>query len=241
MSSDRLANRLGIGLKLACLCILVLVAAPLATRFGLLSYTLSLPLFALAIVLAAILLLAALAMLPWRRFASGRGRLLQIAALALVPVVSGALIMVPASAVPVIHDISTDIVDPPVFNAVVPLRGAGSNPLTRDAQVDAQQQAGYHALAGMESTLDPASALQRAENTARALGWNVIAVDSASGTLEASETTLWFGFTDDVVVRVRATAGGSLIDLRSVSRVGHGDLGANARRIQRFLAAFQAP
>jgi uncharacterized protein (DUF1499 family) len=66
----------------------------------------------------------------------------------------------------------------------------------------------------------------------------VVAADPAAGRIEATATTFWFGFVDDVVVRVRpAAGGGSRIDVRSVSRVGKSDVGANAKRIRAYRAA----
>jgi uncharacterized protein (DUF1499 family) len=67
------------------------------------------------------------------------------------------------------------------------------------------------------------------------MGWEIVAADSASGRIEATDQTFWFGFKDDVVVRVRGVAGGSWVDVRSVSRVGGSDVGTNARRIRRYL------
>ena len=72
------------------------------------------------------------------------------------------------------------------------------------------------------------------------MGWQIVAADASAGRLEASDTTFWFGFTDDIVVRARETAGGTEVDVRSVSRVGVGDLGANARRIRVFLERLAA-
>jgi uncharacterized protein (DUF1499 family) len=79
--------------------------------------------------------------------------------------------------------------------------------------------------------------LSRATEAARALGWEIVATAPADGRLEATDRTRWFGFRDDVVVRVRPDGSGSRVDARSVSRVGRSDLGTNARRIERFLAA----
>ena len=73
------------------------------------------------------------------------------------------------------------------------------------------------------------------------MGWRIVAAVPADGRLEASDTTRWFGFTDDIVVRVRPAPNGSRIDVRSASRVGRSDLGVNARRIRAFLAALSAP
>ena len=82
----------------------------------------------------------------------------------------------------------------------------------------------------------PAETLQRAIDAARSLGWEVTASDAPSGRIEAIATTSWWGFKDDVVIRVRPEGTGSRVDVRSVSRVGVSDLGANAKRVREFLA-----
>jgi uncharacterized protein (DUF1499 family) len=87
----------------------------------------------------------------------------------------------------------------------------------------------------LEISQPPAEAFARAAAAARASGWEITHLDEKSGALEAVATTRWFGFKDDIVVRVAAAGGGSRIDVRSRSRVGRSDLGANARRIQDFL------
>ena len=81
--------------------------------------------------------------------------------------------------------------------------------------------------------------IERATEVALALGWQIVATAPAEGRLEATDRTRWFGFRDDVVVRVRPDGAGSRVDVRSVSRVGRSDLGTNARRIQAFLAALR--
>lgn len=81
--------------------------------------------------------------------------------------------------------------------------------------------------------------LQRAEQVARDLGWEVVNVDPASGLLEATDTSFWFGFVDDIVVRLKVDGNNTRVDIRSVSRVGQSDIGKNAARIEAFLAAMQ--
>ena len=81
----------------------------------------------------------------------------------------------------------------------------------------------------------PAETMQKAIDAARSLGWHVAASDAASGRLEATATTTFFGFKDDIVVRIRHEGTGSRVDVRSVSRVGLSDLGANADRIRKYL------
>jgi uncharacterized protein (DUF1499 family) len=106
-------------------------------------------------------------------------------------------------------------------------------------EVAAQQKQGYPDIVPALLRVLPDRALARAEAAARALGWEIVAAVPAEGRLEATATTRWFGFKDDIVVRVTPAPGGSQVDIRSVSRVGKSDLGANARRIRAFLAALR--
>jgi len=84
----------------------------------------------------------------------------------------------------------------------------------------------------------PAEVVRRTEALARDRGWDVVSVDARAGIVEATATTLFFRFKDDVVVRVRpdsARSGGSIVDMRSISRVGGSDVGVNAARIRKFF------
>lgn len=142
-----------------------------------------------------------------------------------------------ARAVPFIHDITTDTDTPPQFVAVLARRGAGTNPTAYGGpEVAAAQHRAYPDIAGLVLAEPPMRALERAESAARQLGWEIVAVVPAEGRLEATDTTRWFGFKDDVVVRVRPEGTGSRVDVRSLSRVGRSDLGKNAERIRSFLA-----
>lgn len=84
----------------------------------------------------------------------------------------------------------------------------------------ARQKRGYPDLAPLVLSLPPEQAFARVDAAARAMGWRVIASAPSEGRLEASDTARWFGFTDDIVVRVRPAPNGSRIDVRSASRVG---------------------
>ncbi|MGH7629501.1 MAG: DUF1499 domain-containing protein [Gemmatimonadales bacterium] len=143
-----------------------------------------------------------------------------------------------ARQVPPIHDISTDTQDPPAFVAVLPLRADAPNPATYEgAEIAAAQAQAYPDVRPLElPATPPAAAFGRALDAARAEGWAIVAADSAEGRLEATATTGWFGFKDDVVVRIRAAGAGSRIDVRSMSRVGRSDVGTNARRIREYLS-----
>ena len=171
----------------------------------------------------------------------GRGRAVLLAAV--VVGLAIASVAVPwqwrrtARAVPPIHDITTDMEHPPEFVALHDRRPGALNPVEYGGpEVAAQQRAGYPELAPATLSMPPAAAVGRAVSTARDLGWEVVAVDTAAGRVEATDRTRWFGFYDDVVIRVTPAAGGSRVDVRSLSRVGGSDVGTNARRIRTFLA-----
>ena len=98
------------------------------------------------------------------------------------------------------------------------------------------QQRAYGDIKPKVLAMPPREAVQRVIDAARALGWEVAAIDATTGRVEATATTRWFGFKDDVVVRVRPEGTGSRVDVRSASRVGSSDVGANAARVREFLA-----
>jgi uncharacterized protein (DUF1499 family) len=171
-----------------------------------------------------------------------------LALAALAAIVLGAVVIaVPleqwhrAGDAPPIHDISTDLDDPPAFVALRPAREAAPNAVDHPgSDVARQQRAAYPDLATVRASAAPEAVLAAAEDVAREMGWEVVEVDRAAGRLEAVDRTFWFGFRDDVVVRAReAGDGGTVLDVRSASRVGVGDVGTNARRIREFLARLQ--
>ena len=187
---------------------------------------------------AGLCLIAAWLIHPWRSGPVRDGFVVALAGLVLAATVA----YVPwaqreiARSVPPIHDITTDTDDPPAFVAVLGLRGEKANSTDYEgAELAAQQKAGYPDLGPLVLDLAPAEAFARAEAAARALGWEMVAADAVAGRLEATDTTFWFGFKDDIVVRVRAEGQGSRVDVRSNSRVGKSDVGINAKRIAAYL------
>ena len=168
-------------------------------------------------------------------------------ALALAGAVAGAVafgvpfaMLQSAKAAPPIHDITTDTENPPRFVAMIPLRQGSPNAVEYQGEAIARQQRmAYPDIRPATIAEPPEKAFTRATNAARDLGWQIVAAVPADGWIEATDTTSWFGFKDDIVVRVTPTAGGSRIDVRSVSRLGQGDLGKNAARIRAFLQRLQ--
>jgi len=143
---------------------------------------------------------------------------------------------------PPIHDITTDPDNPPAFVAVAALReAAGPDRVAYEgARVAEQQRLAYPDIQPLTLALAPAAAFNRALDTAQRMGWTIVAADDAAGRIEASDRSRWFGFTDDIVIRIIPSASGSRIDLRSSSRVGRSDFGVNAARVERYLSALRA-
>lgn len=141
---------------------------------------------------------------------------------------------------PPIHDISTDTVNPPTYEAVVPLRAEAPNDTSYGGADKAKiQREHYPDVQTLYLDVSYPEAFSRALETARAMDWEqIVAADKAAGRIEATDKLAWFGFKDDIVIRVDTaqTSGKRMaIDVRSVSRIGRGDIGVNAHRIREYL------
>jgi uncharacterized protein (DUF1499 family) len=195
-------------------------------------------LYAIACFGSALLVILSLVLLLLPRFAPWRKSVVQRA----LPAIPGAVLLLSllsGGGSPRIHDITTDTVDPPLFVKAETQRGADSNSLDINQDVILLQREAYPDVQSLHSTLSFDAAYNRAEQVAKDLGWEIYNQDRNAGVIEAVDTTAIMAFKDDVVIRVRTNAKGSVIDLRSVSRVGEGDLGANTKRIVAFTEAYQ--
>jgi uncharacterized protein (DUF1499 family) len=229
--------------------LLSLICGPLH-RLGLANFRVALLLLAggfLLLLAGTLLALVCMLVASARRMRFARGPAMVGVALGLLA--SGYLLswIARARAAPPLHEISTDLADPPAFVAVAALRrdAHAVNPSAYVSRVSAPggriidvpelQRQRYPDIQPLRLTLAPAAALQAAQRAAQRLGWQIDAYVPADGRLEATDTSVFFGFQDDVVVRVRASDAGSRVDVRSKSRVGLSDVGANARRVRAFL------
>jgi uncharacterized protein (DUF1499 family) len=146
-----------------------------------------------------------------------------------------------SSGAPPIHDISTDLGNPPFFEAVLPMRADAPNPPEYPGNETAEQQrAAYPDLDTLAVENSSDEVFAAAERVAREMGWEIVATDPSRGRIEATDTTSWFRFKDDVVIRLTARGYGTYVDVRSKSRVGMGDMGVNASRIREFLERLSA-
>lgn len=226
-------------LIMALLSVTLLPLSALGTRWGLFHFRIGLLLFMLATLtgLTAIVLSA----LYTRRQQTDKSRqTLNYAALLGLPALAFfAFNLFSGGSTPMIHNVTTDPADPPQFIAAPGRRDADSNPLTYTSELATVQQQAYPDLQTLTTELSSAEAFQLALATANELGWEIYHQDASTQQIEAVASTRWFGFKDDVVIRILSTGSGSEVDLRSVSRVGKGDLGANAKRIVAFLERFR--
>jgi signal transduction histidine kinase len=226
-------------LLLAIIAALAIVGAGYGAKFGWWDYRAGFAILRWATYAGLAVAAVALVALFVRRVRAGH-----VLALAAAVVVAAGAAAVPMSwlhfarSVPPINDITTDTDNPPAFVAILPLRaGAPVSARYPGAATADAQRAGYPDLHPFATSRPPREAFALALAAARTMAWQIIASDEAAGRIEATATTPWFGFTDDVVIRVASEGTGSRIDVRSVSRVGRSDLGANARRIRDYLAA----
>ena len=202
-----------IALAAALLGALVAAASGPAVRTGLASFTVGILMLPAAGLLGfAAVLLALLAL--WRGGRVARALTALVVGLAIAAIPAGAYVQ--ARSVPRINDISTD------------------------AQEQSEEsRRAYPDIQPLRLKVAPNIAFERAKGAIEEAGWQLVREDASAGRLEAVATTFWFGFKDDVIVRVAADGGGSRVDVRSKSRVGKGDLGTNAQRIRTYLRRLQ--
>jgi len=238
--------------------VFVLVGA-LSIRFGVLPFGLSFATYGLGLVGCAMLVAAAGALIA-RRLARKQ-------ALAKLPLYL-VLCFLPVAIVvnqiglagfqaPPIHDISTDLANPPVFVFAQVDRGPGENSLDHEGEVLAEQQRqGYPQLTSLHLSASKIDVWAAVMTVIVKNNWHVLGEDRAQGHIEAVAITRMMGFTDDIVIRIStdvddentsdnvsseksSASKGVVVDMRSVSRVGVSDLGANAARIESFFKALQ--
>ena len=162
-----------------------------------------------------------------------RGACLGALLVGVVAVANGAALVLPP-----VNDITTDPDDPPAFDAAGGLEPNRGRDLSYPgAKLAAVQRGAYADLAPIHLALEPERCFGEARRAAESLGWEIVAEAPAQGRIEATQTTRVFRFVDDVVIRIRPGEGGCVVDLRSKSRDGRGDLGANAARIRAFREA----
>jgi uncharacterized protein (DUF1499 family) len=140
---------------------------------------------------------------------------------------------------PGMHDITTDFADPPSFDFAAAPRAAedGSSAVYPGGDTPALQRKFYPGIEPAILDAPPAQAFDRALAVVKARHWTIVKADRDAGVIDAYDRSFWFGFTDDIAIRVTRLEGGSRVDIRSGARQGRGDYGVNAARVRGFLLA----
>lgn len=236
MSRDRMEKLAGWGRKLSLTGLVLLLGGTAVFRLELMEFRLPF----LALVLGAVLALVALGLSLVVLMRQGDKNVRGKARLNIL--ISALVLFFPLSAVvsggdaPIIHDITTDPDNPPVFREMPNVRSENDNTLAIKPDVIEIQKQAYPDLGPLFTDVPRPILFAKILERVAESGWELVAEDIKLGEVEAVATTPGFGFKDDVIIRISRDATGHRIDMRSVSRAGQGDLGANAKRIRQFLA-----
>lgn len=172
-------------------------------------------------------------LVAWLRHRNGGAGAVLLGLILSLPVAGlGASFEIAARTTPPINDISTDTEDPPVFWFT-------ATPSDYPAQNAEPQHATYPDVRPLDLPLAVDEAFAAALALVEECGWEVLSADPAENQIEAIARSRLFGFEDEVAIRVTETDTGTRIDMRSRSRLGQIDRGANARRIEAFLSELE--
>jgi hypothetical protein len=172
--------------------------------------------------------------LAWLRIRKGGVSAVLLGLILSLPVAGlGAASEMAARITPPINDISTETEDPPVFWFT-------ATPSDYPASNAEPQRAAYPDVRPLDLPLSVVEAFAAALDLVKDRGWEVLSADPTESQIEAIATSRLFAFEDEVAIRVTETDTGVRIDMRSRSRLGQIDRGANARRIVAYLADLEA-
>lgn len=162
---------------------------------------------------------------------------LGVAALLLIALYLPVTSALTAKKLPFIHDITTDTTNTPAFSQTLREAriDARNPPEYPGAEVAELQREAYPDIQPVMLDTDMSATMERIKAIVETMGWEI--VTAQDDRLEATDTTFWFGFKDDVVIRLQPAGTNTRVDIRSKSRIGASDVGANADRIRRFFAA----
>jgi uncharacterized protein (DUF1499 family) len=235
----RVTTAAALGLALASIAALMVMLAGLGSRLGWWHFRTGFTVLKWGAYLAIAALLISIVGAVMARSRGRRGVMLGLlgALVSIIVLAPPMLMLRKAKSVPPIHDITTDTQNPPAFVAVVPLRANALNPSAYGGDsIAVQQRKAYPDIQPILLEALPDSAFNLALAAAKDMGWQIDDASRRDGRIEATDQTFWFGFKDDVVIRVTPKSGISRVDVRSVSRVGGSDVGKNADRIRAYLA-----
>lgn len=226
-----------------CLCFVLMLIGIAGQKFQILPFKAAFGGFALGLLVAALIAVVGLVMI-FLSFgvisAEHRNFMFGAFVLGILPLIVVIGLVGAGLKVPRIHDISTNLDNNIEFLNAHTLRDDSHNSLDLpSSKVAEMHRAFYRDIQPLVLADSEQDAYEKARSTALSLGWEITHENKDRQQFEAIEKTALFGFVDDIAVRISAHDKGSVIDLRSVSRVGQSDLGANGKRIKRFQDAYK--
>ena len=225
------------------LAVIALLGFPIAVigfRLGLFPFTTSFTLMLATAGLSAIVFMVGMLVSFIKRSQAVTAKSARTAAMiALLPLIGLGTQAFKGSSLPEIHNISTDLSNPPAFDKVIALRSDSDNSLEYNIdELASIQSAAYPNVKTLLTDLSPSEAHAKSKSIFESMGLDLVNSDVEKGIIEATHQSALWGFKDDIVVRITVSGEKTAIDLRSVSRIGRSDLGANAARIEKFFAKF---
>jgi uncharacterized protein (DUF1499 family) len=230
------------GFVVAVISALISLVAGLGTRFHWFFFRTGLEIMGIAVIVGLVAIaISVIGLVAFLFTPINKGIYLSILGLIIsIPVAVIPLYMRYEIKVPPIHDITTDISNPPAFVSVLPLRkDAYNKPEYGGPDVAAQQTKAYPDIKTLTLNMPSDKAFSKALAVVENMGWDIVAAEQKEGRIEATATTFWMGYKDDIVIRIKAHDKMSNVDIRSEARVGKSDFGKNAKRIRIFLSEMQ--
>ncbi|HEY7842447.1 MAG TPA: DUF1499 domain-containing protein [Bradyrhizobium sp.] len=230
--------------NLAVFSIVAVVVSILIVRFGFLEMKPAIATFFGALGLAVLSILIGLAGFAaiWQNGTRGMSRILLAFVINAVILAYPAYLILQYRKLPPIHDITTDPIDPPRFDALARLRSSdGANTAVYAGLYSAEQQRqAYPDIEPVELEIPVDRAYAIALRLVNKRKWLVIDERAPQptrrlGTIEAVARTPIMGFREDVSIRIAPDGEDSRVDIRSSSRYFESDLGSNASRITKFI------
>ena len=218
-------------LVIAFITLLLLPISALGTRLDFWPYTIGLLLMAISLLGGLFIEIVCAIWLLQKPKPANKSALRKASVLALPPLLLAASLLRGFTGDTLIHDISTDRNTPPTFAHAIKLRNTESNDLNYTSAKASAQFKLYPDIKPLNNHLNKEQNFTKALSVAQTLNWKITDQQVDTGHIEAVDETFWFGFKDDIVIRA--------VDIRSVSRVGKGDLGANSQRIRLFIDTFE--
>src|ERR1700730_18273820 len=242
--SEPVSRRASWARNIAVFSVVAVLVSIIIVRFGFLEMKPALATFFGALACAGLSILIGFAAFVaiWQNGSRGMSRILLAFLISAVVLAYPAYLGLQYRKLPAIHDITTDPIDPPRFEALARLRsGEGTNTAVYAGLYSAEQQRQYYPdIEPVELEIPVQRAFEVTLQLVNKRKWLVIderapQLPRRTGRIEAVARTPIMGFREDVSIRATPDGEGSRVDIRSASRYFESDLGSNAARVSKLI------